>query len=145
MVTPIGRGLSSVVGLVLLLLALIIISSTIYGIIRLIDDYSLMSLKMVDKRVARNSLTYMTDCTYRYVGNSALITLVSDLSEPLQIVGYVVFYGNLSYEVFKLKELYVVPPFSHLRLNLSLVKEPSGIFIVVLIRDEVTHLVVRRE
>ncbi len=142
--TRTSSGLSSVVGLVLLLLALIIISSTIYGIYQSVEDYSLMSLRMFEKQVVRNSITYTTECWYEYVNRTAVITLVSRSPEPFQIIGYVAFYGNLSYEVIKLTEAEVVPPLANLKLSLSLSKEPLGIFIVVLVRDEVTHLVVRK-
>ncbi|MCX8185710.1 MAG: hypothetical protein N3G48_01185 [Sulfolobales archaeon] len=145
MATHTDRGLSSVVGLVLLLLALIIVSSTIYGLLRAVDEYGSTNMRMIDRYVLRRSLTYMTECKYRYVDNWVLITLVNNLPEPFKIVGYVVFYGNLSYDVFRTEELLTIPPFSHSELNLSLSEEPLGVFVVVLIRDEVTNLVAKRE
>ncbi len=145
MVTCMSRGLSSVVGLVLLLLALIIISSTIYSTLRVIDEYNSMSLNILNKQAVINLITYMTECRYRYVNNAMVVTVVSNLPEPFQVVGYVIFYGNLSYEVIKLTELEVIPPFSKTSLNLSLSREPVGVFIVVLIRDEITHVVVRKD
>lgn len=145
MVMYMSRGLSSIVGLVLLLLALIVISSTIYNTLHVIDKYSSMSLNILNEQAVINSVTYMTECRYRYFNNTAVITIVNNLPEPFQIVGYVVFYGNLSYEVIKLDELEIIPPFSNIRLNLSLSKEPIGVSIVVLIRDKITHIVVRKD
>lgn len=144
MATRMRNGLSSIVGLVLLLLALIVISSTIYGVLHTINEHAYVNLRALDKKSLRNSVKYMVECEYKYVNDTAVITLVNNLPEPFQIVGYVVVYNNTTFETIRLAELEVVPPLTNLNLSLKLAKEPQAIFMVILIRDEVTHLTIRK-
>ncbi|MEM0505006.1 MAG: hypothetical protein QW267_06875 [Sulfolobales archaeon] len=144
MATRMRNGLSSIVGLVLLLLALIVISSTIYSILHTVNENAYMNLRVLDRKALRNSVKYLVECVYKYIDNTAIITLVNNLPEPFQIVGYVIVYNNITFETVRLAKLEVVPPLTNLSLSLNLAEEPRAIFIVILIRDEVTHLIVRK-
>lgn len=144
MATRMRNGLSSIVGLTLLLLVLIIISSTIYSVLHTINEHAYVNLRILDKKSLRNSVKYMVECKYKYVNDTAVITLVNNLPEPFQIVGYVAVYNNTTFETVRLTELEVVPPLTNLNLSLKLAKEPQAIFMAILIRDEVTHLMIRK-
>ena len=145
MVTYMSRGLSSIVGLILILIALVVFTSTMYNILNLMREYITINSMISDKQVLRSMTTQLTKGYYIYYPNRTLvINLINELPEPLRVTGYIILFPNISYHIVKTEDLCIIPPLTTSKLTIGVDGEPLGVFVVVLIRDEVTHIVVKK-
>lgn len=139
-------GLSSIVGLALIAISLLIISSLIYNALNIIQELNHVNIENINRRVIRARVPYLVEGTYIPSDNSTIIVkIINNLPEPLQIIGYIIVNQDMSVEVFKVSnECLIVPPFNTTLITLRGGANPLGVIAAILIRDEVTHIVLRK-
>jgi len=145
MVMYMSRGLSGIVGLILILIALVVFASTTYNILNLMNEYMNINSMISNKQTLRSMVIHLTEGYYIYYPNGTLvINLMNGLPEPLRMTGYIILFPNGSYHIVKTEDSYIIPPLTTSKLTIGVDREPLGVFIVVLIRDEITHIVVKK-
>lgn len=139
-----SRGLSSVVGMVLLLLVLMMVSALVYNILEMIYELSSLSLDSIERVLLRAKIPHFVDGDYIVLNTTLVVLRINNsLPEPLQIVGYVIVYHNIRFETLNLGGRYIVPPLNTTVLTLDVYEKPLNIITVVLVRDSVTHIVLK--
>jgi hypothetical protein len=145
MVMYMSRGLSGIVGLILILIALVVFASTTYNILNLMNEYMNINSMISNKQTLRSMVIHLTEGYYIYYPNGTLvINLMNGLPEPLLMTGYIILFPNGSYHIVKTEDPYIIPPLTTSKLTIGVDREPLGVFIIVLIRDEITHIVVKK-
>jgi len=141
-----NHGLSSIVGLVLIAISILIISSLIYNALNVIQELNRMNLEDIDRRTLRARVQYLVEGIYTSSNNSTIvIKIINNLPEPLQLMGYIVVDQGMNVEVFKVNnECLIIPPFNTTLIALESKADPLGVVAVILIRDEVTHIALKK-
>lgn len=137
------KGISSVVGMALMLIALILLTALVYNVLDIIHELSNLSLNGIERALVRIKVPHLVEGNYVVVNSTAILKVSNNLTEPLQVVGYIVVYRDMSYEIIKPIDRYIIPPLSTITLTSNIYEEPLCIIVVILIRDSVTHIVLK--
>jgi len=141
------RGLSSLVGLLLILIALSIFTSMYYNLLSLTREYNYLTINKVRGEALELSLACSVGSFWNYNTSSGALTiyLLNNLVEPLQVVGYVIIYKDLNYTVVKPNTSHIIPPLTSLTLDVGITNaEPAGVIVIVLIHGRVSHIVAKK-
>lgn len=137
------RGVSSVVGMALMLITLILFIALTYNVLNIINEFSNLNLDSIERVLVRIRIHYSVGGSYLILNSTSILKIHNNLTEPLQVIGFVIVYRNMSYEIVRLNDEYLIPPLSTTSLSLDTRDEPLYIVAVILVRDIVTHVVLK--